>query len=84
MVVSGAKITWEVHHAREQAALRNVQLVEAERVVRTGTVTRIDLVGSQIRWRISGWDSDSRPVDVVVRPVGNSVLLVITVIRTDE
>ena len=85
MVVSGARISWEVPHAQERAKERGVPLFEAERVIRDGTVKKVEMgEDGYERWRITGWDSDARPVDVVVKPVGEHTLRVITVIRIDE
>ncbi len=84
LVVQGAKISWEIPHAEQRAIERDVPKFEAERIVRFGVVTRIDTEPTgQSRWRISGSDSDGRPVDVVVKPVGRT-LRVVTVIRTDR
>ncbi len=84
-IVAGARISWEIPHAKERAAERDVPIFEAERIVRNaGAITRVEYEASgQERWRVAGTDSDGRPVDVVVKPVGN-VLRVVTVIRTDE
>lgn len=84
MVVAGAKISWEIPHARERAAERDVPIFEAERIIRNPRSCRLSLgdAGDE-RWRASGFDSDGRPVDVVVKPVGR-ILRVVTVIRTDE
>jgi len=85
MVAAGARISWEIPHAREQAAKRNVPRFEAERVIKGGTVTGLEIeVSGQERWLVSGRDTDGRPVDVVVKPIGDRVLRVVTVIRTDE
>jgi hypothetical protein len=84
MVVEGARISWEIPHAEQRAVKRDVPKFEAERIVRAGNVTRTKTEPSgQIRWRVSGVDSDGRPVDVVVKPV-DRVLRVVTVIRTDK
>ena len=85
MVMAGAKISWEIPHARERAAERDVPVFEAERIIRHPQSCRLSLdVPGEVRWRASGFDSDSRPVDVVVKPVGDDILRVVTVIRTDE
>lgn len=85
MVVRGARISWEIPHARERAIERDVATFEAERIIRLGAVVRVDAEPSgQEKWRVSGSDADGRPVDVVVKPIGNAVLRVLTVIRTDE
>jgi len=84
LVVQGIRISWEIPHAEQRAIERDVPKFEAERIIRRGTVTRIETEPSgQVRWRISGSDSDDRPVDVVVKPIGRT-LRVVTVIRTDE
>ncbi|MGI4799528.1 MAG: DUF4258 domain-containing protein [Janthinobacterium lividum] len=84
MVLDGARISWEIPHAREQAAERDVPVFEAERVIRAAAALRITERNGEPRWRVSGWDSDQRPIDVVVKPVGDHTLRVITVIRRDE
>jgi uncharacterized protein DUF4258 len=84
MVVEGVRISWEIPHAEQRAIERDVPKFEAERIVRTGTVIKTEPdPNGPIRWRITGTDSDGRPVDVVVKAVGR-VLRVVTVIRTDE
>jgi len=85
MVGRGARISWEIPHARERAIERDVTTFEAERIIRSGNVVRVDTeVSGQERWRVSGSDADGRPVDVVVKPIREAVLRVVTVIRTDE
>lgn len=84
LVVQGVKISWEIPHAEERAIERDVPKFEAERIIQRGAVIRIETEPSgQVRWRISGSDSDERPIDVVVKPISRT-LRVITVIRTDE
>jgi uncharacterized DUF497 family protein len=85
MVVEGSRISWEIPHARERAAKRDVPIFEAERIVRAAkTIIKVEVDPSGYeKWRVGGADSDGRPVDVVVKPVGE-VLRVVTVIRTDE
>lgn len=84
MVLDGARISWEVPHARDQAAARAVPVFVAERVIRAAAALRITDQNGELRWRVSGWDGDQRPIDVVVKPVGDRTLRVITVIRRDE
>ena len=86
MLAAGARISWERHHAKRQAAGRKVPIFVAERVIRTGGVTQLEVdIRGRERWRVSGRDPDGRPVDVVVAPAqSGDVLRVITVIRTDE
>jgi hypothetical protein len=86
MLAAGARISWEIPHAKRQAARRKVPIFVAERIVRMAMVTGLDVeVGGRERWRVSGRDPDGRPVDVVVAPTdGGDVLRVVTVIRTDE
>ena len=84
MAVRGMRISWEVPHARERANERDVTIFEAERVVRSGSVVRVDADTSGTRWRIEGFDVDLRPIHVVVKVVGAAILRVITVIRTDQ
>ena len=85
MLASGARISWDVPHARQRAKERDVSILIAERVIRGGRVTGlgVEADGSE-RWAISGRDMDGRPVNVVVTPRLPDVLRVITVIRTDE
>ena len=88
MLAAGARISWEGRrqHAKQQATRRKVPIFVAERIIRTGTVTDLEVeVSGQERWRVSGRDPDGRPIDVVVAPIGDrNALQVITVIRTDE
>lgn len=85
MVMAGARISWEIPHAKDRARERDVSIFEAERVIRTGIVEKIEAgPAGETRWLIAGWDADSRPIHIVVRPVGSDVLRVITVIRKDE
>lgn len=85
LIMEGVSISWEVPHARERAEERDVPLFEAERIVRRGTVVKIETIGTdEVRWRVAGCDSDDRPIEVVVRPVRDKKLVVITVIRTDQ
>lgn len=84
LVVRGGRVSWEIPHAEQRALKRAVTKFEAERIIRQGNVVRVDTEpNGQVRWRITGADSDDRPVDVVVKPVRNT-LRVVTVIRTDE
>ena len=84
MVVRGARIIWDVPHAVDQARERQVLQFEAERVVRCGVIVKVEVArNGRTRWRVSGSDADSRPVDVVVEPWDQN-LRVITVIRTDQ
>jgi uncharacterized DUF497 family protein len=85
MLKGGARISWEVPHARTRAKTRGVSVLIAERVIQRGSITKLGLEADGTeRWTISGRDTDGRPVDVVVTPVPPDVLRVITVIRTDE
>ena len=69
MVVAEAKISWEVPHARKRAAERDIPVFEAERIVRNPESCRLTLSDTgEERWRASGFDSNGRPVDVVVKP----------------
>lgn len=85
MLMAGVRISWEIPHAKERARERGVSTFEAERVIKGGTVEKIETGPfGETRWLIAGWDADSRPIHIVVRPVGSDVLRVITVIRKDE
>lgn len=78
-------ISWEVPHARARARERSVPIFVAERILRAGMVTDVELpAGGPERWRVIGRDPDGRPVAVVVAVINQSSLRVITVIRTDE
>lgn len=85
LVVEGVRISWEIPHAEQRAIERDVPKFEAERIIRTGPVikTELDPIDGRTRWRVTGTDTDGRPVDVVVKAVGR-VLRVVTIIRTDE
>lgn len=84
MLAAGARISWD-RHATRQAAERDVPKFIAERILRRGAVTLVEIFASgEERWRVSGHDTDGRPVDVVVSPVGDDTVRVVTVIRTDE
>ncbi len=84
MLAAGARISWD-RHAKRRTVERDVPTFVAERILGRGVVTSLDLDASGTeRWRVSGRDEDGRPVDVVVQPVGDDVVRVVTVIRTDE
>jgi hypothetical protein len=84
LIMQGARISWEIPHAEQRAAERDVPRFEAERIVRMACVIRIDMEPSgQSRWRVRGCDADGRPIDVVVKAVRGTIR-VVTVIRTDE
>lgn len=85
MLAAGARISWEVPHARQRAKERGVSVLIAERVIRRGRVVMlgVEADGSE-RWTIAGRDPDGRPINVVVTAVSAGVVRVITVIRTDE
>ncbi len=85
MVVNRARISWEVPHARERALERKVPVFVAERIIRAALSVRITTAqDGSTTWRVSGRDSDGRPIDVVVFPANPDVIRVVTVIRTDE
>ena len=83
MVTRGARISWDIPHALERARERDIPLFEAERVIRNGHVVRVDAQHLPPRWRVAGYDSDGRPIHVVVAPHPNA-LRVVTVTSTDE
>ena len=85
MVVNRARISWEVPHARQRARERQVPVFVAERIIRSVLNVRITTAqDGSTTWRVSGCDSDGRPIDVVVFPASPEVIRVVTVIRTDE
>lgn len=84
MLDEGARISWSIPHARVRAAERDVSLLEAERIVRSGLVTEIRIEDGQERWCVSGTDTDERPIDVVVLPIRAEIIRIMTVIRKDQ
>ena len=83
LLESGARVSWR-HHARDRAKARDVQTFIAERIVRTGAVTRVSIEPSGAeRFHVSGRDADGRPVDVVIE-MAEAAVAIVTVIRTDE
>jgi hypothetical protein len=85
MIVDGCRISWEVPHAKQRANERHIPLFAAERIIRQAQALRITMAGDGTQtWRVSGFDPDERPIDVVVFPASQNTLRVITVIRTDE
>ncbi len=87
MNVKKCRIIWDVPHALKRLVERNVPQFEAERIIRRAPgVVKVEVTPEGMeRWRVSGFDSDERPIEVVVQTAhNNSALRVITVIRTDE
>jgi uncharacterized DUF497 family protein len=80
LLSQGAEIVWS-NHATERALERGVTKLDAERVIRRGRVTGLDMqADGQDRWQLRGADEDGRAFTVVVTPI-NPDLLVVTVIR---
>jgi uncharacterized DUF497 family protein len=84
MIANGARIVWEVPHARTRALERHISLFEAERVIRGGNVTEEIVENGRERWQVSGLDTDLRSFDVVVSPANDGrVIRVITLTRPE-
>jgi len=80
LLSQGAKIVWS-NHATERALERGVTKLDAERVIRRGRVTGLDLqADGQDRWQLRGAEEDGRAFTVVVAPLRPDVL-VVTVIK---
>jgi hypothetical protein len=80
LLSQGAEIVWS-KHATERALQRGVTKLDAERVIKRGRVTGLDMqADGQERWQLRGADEDGRPFTVVVTPIKPDVL-VVTVIK---
>ena len=72
----GASIVWS-RHATERAHERGVSKLDAERVIRRGRVTGLDMqANGQERWQLAGKDEDGFASTVVVTPIAPDVLVV--------
>jgi uncharacterized DUF497 family protein len=72
----GASIVWS-RHATEGAHERGVSKLDAERVIRRGRVTGLDMqANGQERWQLAGKDEDGFAFTVVITPIAPDVLVV--------
>jgi len=72
----GASIVWS-RHATERAHERGVSKLDAERVIRRGRVTGLDMqANGQERWQLAGKDEDGFVFTVVITPIAPDVLVV--------
>jgi uncharacterized DUF497 family protein len=84
IIANGARIVWEVPHARARALERHISVFEAERVIRGANVTEETVENGRERWQVSGLDTDLRSLDVVVSPAEDGrVIRVITLMRPE-
>jgi uncharacterized DUF497 family protein len=76
LLTQGAAIVWS-RHAIERAYERGVSKLDAERVIRRGRVTGLDMqADGQERWQLAGKDEDGLAFTVVVTPIASDVLVV--------
>jgi hypothetical protein len=76
LLAQGAQIVWS-YHATERAHERGVSKLDAERVIRQGRVTGLDMqADGQERWRLAGKDEDGRAFTLVVTPIAPDILVV--------
>lgn len=79
LLSDGADIVWS-RHAEDRLRQRQVSKLDAERVIRRGTVTGLDMrANGEESWQLAGADSDGCQFTVVVVPIAPD-LLVVTVI----
>jgi uncharacterized DUF497 family protein len=72
----GASIVWS-RHATERAHERGVSKLDAERVIRRGRVTGLDMqANGQERWQLAGKDEDGFAFTVVITPIAPDVIVV--------
>ena len=72
----GASIVWS-RHATERAHERGVSKLDAERVIRRGRVTGLDMqANGQECWQLAGKDEDGFAFTVVITPIAPDVLVV--------
>ena len=76
VLAKGAAIVWS-RHATERAHERGVSKLDAERVIRRGRVTGLDMqADGQERWRLAGKDEDGFAFTVVITPIAPDILVV--------
>jgi uncharacterized DUF497 family protein len=76
LLAQGAAIVWS-RHATERAHERGVSKLDAERVIRRGRVTGLDMqADGQDRWQLAGKDEDGFGFTVVITPIAPDVLVV--------
>ncbi|MCA3420685.1 MAG: DUF4258 domain-containing protein [Roseomonas sp.] len=76
LLAQGAAIVWS-RHALERAHERSVSKLDAERVIRRGRVTGLDLqADGQERCQLAGKDEDGHAFTVVITPIAPDVLVV--------
>jgi hypothetical protein len=76
LLAQGAAIVWS-SHALERAHERGVSKLDAERVIRRGRVTGLDMqANGQERWKLAGKDEDGFAFTVVVTPTAPDILVV--------
>ena len=76
LLAQGAAIIWS-RHATERAYERGVSKLDAERVIRRGRVTGLDMqADGQERWQLAGKDEGGFAFTVVVTPIAPDVLVV--------
>ena len=76
LLAQGAAVVWSPH-APDRADERGVSKLDAERVIRRGRVTSLDLqANGQERWQLAGQDEDGHAFTVVITPIAPDVLVV--------
>ena len=80
LLSAGADIVWS-HHATARARERGVSKLDAERVIRRGLVTGLDMqADGSDRWQMRGADDDGCEFTVVVTPIAPDVLVVTVIV----
>lgn len=76
LLAQGAAIVWSPH-ATDRARERGVSKLVAERVIRRGRVTGLDMqADGRERWQLAGKDQDGHAFTVVITPIAPDVLVV--------
>jgi uncharacterized DUF497 family protein len=76
LLAQGAAIVWSPH-ATDRARERGVSKFDAERVIRRGRVTGLDVqADGQERWQLAGKDEDGHAFTVVITPIAPNILVV--------
>ena len=76
LLAQAVAIVWS-RHATERAHERGVSKLDAERVIRRGRVTGLDVqADGQERWQLAGKDEDGLAFTVVITPIAPDILVV--------
>jgi hypothetical protein len=80
LLSDGAEIVWS-RHAEQRLRQRQVSKLDAERIIRRGSVTGLDMQASgEERWQLAGADPDGCAFTVVVVPLAPNVLVVTVIV----